>query len=269
MSQATEIPVQVIQLTDTHLFAEAESTLLGLSTDTSLNRVIDLVRQQHLPNMVVASGDLSHDASAEAYQRLAEYLSRLHAPVYCLPGNHDESNTLRTRLNDGLMRTCHKTVTENGWQMIFVDSTRADSEGGHISSQEIYQLKETLTNSPAQPTLVWLHHQPLPIGSKWLDKMAVDNGAELLSILEKHAQVQAVIWGHVHQQFDEQHKHIRLLSSPSTCIQFAPDSENFSIDPVPPGYRWLKLYRDGSFETGIERLTEIPGKIDMDNPGYS
>ncbi len=269
MPHSTELPVQVVQLTDTHLFADAADTLLGLNTDTSLTKVIDLVKLQHLPNIVVASGDLAHDGSEQAYKRLKDNFSRLHTPVYCLAGNHDENITLRAQLNDGQIRACHKMTTENGWQMVFVNSTIANSEAGHISKQERYQLNETLTNSPAQPTLVWLHHQPVPIGSRWLDKMAVDNGDAFLSVLEKHTQVRAVIWGHIHQQFEAEHKHFRLLASPSTCIQFEPGSEKFSIDPLPPGYRWLKLYKDGTFDTGIERLAEIPGEIDMENKGYS
>ena len=268
MAHATELPLQVVQLTDMHLFADTNTTLLGLNTDTSLAKVIGLVKQQHLPNIIVASGDLSHDGSPEAYQRLRESFTSLHAVAYCLPGNHDEGKALRSQLNDGQMRTCHKMVTENGWQMIFVDSTKAGSEGGHISEQELYQLNETLTNSPSHPTLVWLHHQPVLIGSRWLDSMAVDNADDFLAVLERHTQVRAVIWGHVHQQFDKIHKHFRLLASPSTCIQFQPFSEEFSIDPTPPGYRWLKLYKDGSLETGVELLAEIPGEIDLSSAGY-
>jgi Icc protein len=152
--------------------------------------------------------------------------------------------------------------------MIFVDSTMAGSEGGNISDNELYQLNETLTNSSSLPTLVWLHHQPVAIGAPWLDTMAVDNGEAFLSLLERHTQVRAVIWGHVHQEFDETHKDIRLLATPSTCLQFQPGSETFAIDLQPPGYRWLQLYKDGTFKTGVERLPEIPGAIDVDSKRY-
>ena len=85
MAHATEVPLQVVQLTDMHLFADTNATLLGLNTDTSLKKVISLVKQQHLPNIIVASGDLSHDGSTEAYQRLRESFAPLHAVAYCLP----------------------------------------------------------------------------------------------------------------------------------------------------------------------------------------
>jgi len=37
---------------------------------------------------------------------------------------------------------------------------------------------------------------------------------------------------------------------------------------VPPGYRWLELYPDGTFKTGVERLQMIPGEIDLGTRGY-
>ena len=42
----------------------------------------------------------------------------------------------------------------------------------------------------------------------------------------------------------------------------------FAIEEIPPGYRWFELYADGHFETGIERLPEIPGTIDLSARGY-
>ena len=80
--------------------------------------------------------------------------------------------------------------------------------------------------------------------------------------------MRAVIWGHVHQTFEQQRKGVRLLATPSTCVQFLPDSKEFAVDMVPPGYRWLELYPDGTLKTGVERLQMIPGEIDLGTRGY-
>jgi len=40
------------------------------------------------------------------------------------------------------------------------------------------------------------------------------------------------------------------------------------VDEIPPGYRWLELYPDGSLQTGIKRLANIPGRIDLSARGY-
>jgi Icc protein len=42
-----------------------------------------------------------------------------------------------------------------------------------------------------------------------------------------------------------------MLSTPSTCSQFLPNSDDFGMDDRPPGYRWLHLYADGAIDTDV------------------
>jgi Icc protein len=58
------------------------------------------------------------------------------------------------------------------------------------------------------------------------------------------------------------------MASPSTCIQFLPGSDGFAVDTTAPGYRWLSLHADGRIETGVQRLSEIPGTLDLASAGY-
>jgi len=264
---SNDIPVlRIAQITDTHLYADPDGRLLGLNTRVCLQQVVQLAARRH-PGIAVATGDLSHDASPQAYRLLQGCFSELQVPVYCLPGNHDEGAALRAALAGG---PCHSTgfLHTAGWQLVFVDSTVSGSDGGHIADSELQQLDSLLAQAAERPAVVWLHHQPVAIGSRWLDTMAVDNGAAFFQVIDRHPQVRAVVWGHVHQQFEQQRKQVALLASPSTCIQFLPGSEAFAIDPVPPGYRWLDLYSDGSVTTGVERLNTIPGRIDPAARGY-
>jgi len=267
MMQAPGSPLQIVQITDTHLYAQADGRLLGLDTSHSLREVIGLLRGRHDPELVVATGDLAHDGTVAAYARLREHLGAFEKPVYCLPGNHDESRVLDSELGQPPFHRCRSLLT-GGWQMVFLDSSVPGSDNGHLSARELAGLDQVLAAAPDRPALVWLHHQPLPVGSLWLDTMAVDNGDEFFAVIDRHPQVRAVVWGHVHQVFEQRRDDVRLLSAPSTCIQFTPRSEDFSIDLVPPGYRWFELHPDGRFETGVERLAEIPGEIDLSLRGY-
>ncbi|MNG26033.1 3',5'-cyclic adenosine monophosphate phosphodiesterase CpdA [compost metagenome] len=61
---------------------------------------------------------------------------------------------------------------------------------------------------------------------------------------------------------------MRLLASPSTCVQFAPGSEDFCVGNEAPGYRWLRLMRDGRVETGVSRVTGITFEVDYSVKGY-
>jgi Icc protein len=264
----TEPSIRVVQLTDNHLYADPQGTLLGVNTEQSMIEVMALARRHHWPaDLVLATGDLVHDGSPEGYRRLLEHLEALETPVYCLPGNHDEGEALTRILNRGPV--CWQDHLQLGtWQFCFLDSTVPGSEGGHLRASELGRLRENLAAHPGTHALVCLHHQPVTVGSAWLDTMAVDNGEEFLRLLEDFHQVKGVLWGHVHQDFVATHRGIQLLATPSTCVQFLPGSRDFAVDPTPPGYRWLELHADGRIETGVERLAELPPGLDKDSGGY-
>ena len=57
-------PLRIVQLSDCHLFADESGKLLGLNTQFSLDKVLELVRrEQPNPDLILATGDLSQDAS--------------------------------------------------------------------------------------------------------------------------------------------------------------------------------------------------------------
>ncbi len=260
-------PLRVVQITDTHLYSDPDGRLLGLNTRHSLEQVIDLVMKTRQPDLVVTSGDLTHDGSPQAYQHVQDCFRRIGVPVYCLPGNHDEVATFNTCMNSDPFLTVRSARIDN-WQMLFLDSTVTGSENGHLAKTELDALDKILASSPDSPALIWLHHQPVPMGSRWLDSMAVDNPQDLFEVADRYTQVRAILWGHVHQQFEQNRNGVQLLAAPSTCVQFQPGSEEFAVDLIPPGYRWLELFPDQSFRTGVERLQKIPGEIDQDARGY-
>ena len=260
--------INILQITDTHLFAGGDGCLLGLNTEQSLKAVIADARSRLMPaDMILATGDLVHEGTPAAYRRIFSHLASFGAPVYCLAGNHDEARTLRNTISGGLINyTAH--VHKGSWHIIFLDTSIPGSEGGHLSAAELESLERHLQADPDSHTLVCLHHQPVAMGSAWLDTMAVDNAVEFFAIIERHPQVRGILWGHVHQEFDSMHGNIRLMSTPSTCIQFLPGSEDFAVDSRAPGYRWLTLHENGRIESGVQRLAQVPGSVDLASAGY-
>ena len=106
----------------------------------------------------------------------------------------------------------------------------------------------------ARPTVIALHHPPFHVNSDWLDTSTLQNPEELFAVLERHSQVQLVLFGHIHQEFNHQRHGVHYLGTPSTSIQFEPQSSKFSLDHKYPGFRLLNLYADGTWETWIERV---------------
>ena len=106
----------------------------------------------------------------------------------------------------------------------------------------------------SEPTLIALHHPPCSIASDWMDRIKLQNPEELLAIIDQYPQVKLVVFGHIHQAFEEERREVSYLGSPSTCVQFIPKSVEFAIAQAQPGFRLLRLHNDGTFETSIERV---------------
>lgn len=263
--------LRVLQITDTHLYDDPEGDLLGVKTLHSLRDVIShFLGQGWRPDLVVATGDLAHDASPLGYQRLIEEFSRLKAPVYCLAGNHDEAAALADTLR-GDNISAPGLVDRGNWRFILLNTSVPGSEGGRLSETELQRLEQQLAETDKH-TLVCLHHQPIPVGCTWLDTMAVENGDALFEIIDRHANVSGLLWGHVHQIYDQvrhqAHNRVRLMASPSTCIQFAPRLVDFKLDAEPPGYRLLALQPDGQIFSEVMRIEGLPEGLDLASGGY-
>ena len=258
----------VLQLSDTHLYADPEGTLAGVNTHDTMLQTLDMALRTlpRKPDLLIATGDLVHDASTAGYDRLALSLLELEIPVYCLPGNHDDPGLLAERMTAMGVPGNRRVETEH-WRILLLDSTVAGREGGHLATAELAWL-EAQIQAADKHVLLCLHHQPFPVGSRWIDVMALDNGPALISLVRGHPQVKGVTWGHVHQAFERFEKGAYWLSAPSTCVQFAPGSDEFALDPVPPGCLVLALGADGEINRQLLRLDSLPGATELGLAGY-
>ncbi len=263
--------VSVVQITDCHLHQDPEAGLYGLNSRLGLEQVVALAAQ-HSPQRVLLTGDIVHDETRLGYEALPSLVAPLKAPVACIPGNHDDYELMsRVLASAGLVdqqASCGKSVLLPHWQIVLLNSQVEGEVGGALSEGELDFLRGKLNEYPKHHTIVCMHHHPVAIGSRWLDRIGLANSNELFEILDQYPQVKAVVWGHVHQNFDEQRDGRRLLACPSTCIQFTPGADDFELDALTPGYRWFRLYDGGELETGVERLTSMPGRLNTEASGY-
>ncbi|MCY1349703.1 3',5'-cyclic adenosine monophosphate phosphodiesterase CpdA [compost metagenome] len=259
--------VLLVQLTDSHLFAEADGKLLGLATQDSLQRVIDRVREeQSRIDLILATGDLSQDGSAASYRRFEQLIGALDAPARWTAGNHDDVATMRAVCAGS--PHLEPVLDLGAWRIVLLDSAVPGAVLGHLEDDQLQLLERALAEAPQRHTLICFHHHPVPIGCTWMDPIGLRNAAALFAVTDRFPQVRALLWGHVHQDFDRQRGAVRLLASPSTCVQFAPGSEEFQVGSEAPGYRWLRLHADGRIDTGVSRVTGIDFEIDYSVKGY-
>ena len=249
--------VRLLQITDCHIFATADERLQGLNTRHSFELVSDsaLDKIENL-DLLLATGDLSQDESADAYRYLAERFERFDVPVFWLPGNHDDIDTMREHLTGKQIYPARRVLVGD-WQLVLLDSTIKGQVHGRVSEQQLDFLDRALDEYPDRHALVSVHHQALDCGSEWLDAKGLKDSDQFRNRLEQHANIRAVLWGHVHQETHRSIGDIEWMSTPSSCIQFKPNSKEFSVGPETPGYRQLDLYPDGSVETVVHRLQAV------------
>lgn len=249
---STHDAIKILHVTDPHLHADPATELYGVQTDRSFRAVIDraLGDEGWRPDAVLATGDLVEDRSRQGYERFREIMHPHDLPVLCLPGNHDDPDRMSQILNADQLSYC-ATRDIGAWRFIMLNSHIAGDEGGRLAATELDRLDADLSEAKGQHTLVCVHHQPIDMGSTWIDGYGLRNASDMLSILNRHAQVQGVLWGHVHQASDGLLRGLRMLSTPSTCAQFTPGTETCVMDVRPPGFRRLNLKADGGIDTEI------------------
>jgi len=243
------------QFSDTHLSADEAAQLYGINCLSSLRRVFAMAMTAggHA-ELALFTGDLVHDGSAEGYQRLATEIETLGVSACCLPGNHDDPAMMRKVLATANV-SCDPDIIIGGWLIVMLDTTVAGSDSGWLSERELSRLVALLDRHPDKHVLLALHHPPLPTRMAWLDQgVTLDNPERLREIVECHENIRGVIWGHAHQAYYELRDGCAWAACPSTMAQFKPGVDEFTLDTLTAGFRYLDLYDDGSIVTDVIRL---------------
>lgn len=264
--------VQLVQITDPHLFASCDTQLLGVNTAQSLQAVVNTISEFNLAlDLILATGDISQDYSGESYRNFIENISSLKLPCHYLPGNHDDPRLMHLHMQ-GERVFGERRIIAGNWQLVLLDSTVRGKPGGYISTEEMELIQFAATERPELHMLLVMHHNPIKVGCTWLDQHWMNNGEQFIKQVEKFPQVKGFLWGHVHQTIDELYQGlngpIQFMATPSTSIQFKPKTPYFCLDTTQPGFRLIELLPDGTMLTQVHRVKGELFSPDSDAQGY-
>lgn len=261
--------VQLVQITDTHLFDDSEGTLLSVNTEQSFRAVVeDVLSKKMAFDAIIATGDISQDHTAASYEKFITGIQPLDKPCFWLPGNHDYKPSMGSVLPSKQIQDTTHFLAGSHWQVILLDSQVTGLPHGYLEQEQLDYLDAKLAEYPERHSLVLLHHNPVPIGSAWLDQHRLQKAVEFWGVLGRHNNVRTVLCGHVHQEFDVQHHGVQVMATPSTCIQFKANNDEFALDDLSPGWRHLTLHADGSIDSKVYRLADGSFVPDFDAEGY-
>jgi 3',5'-cyclic-AMP phosphodiesterase len=260
--------VRLIQITDCHLGPQQSETLLGLNTDQSLEDVLQLIQQgESRFDHLLCTGDVASAGHQDCYHRFAQSVRRYFSqPLSWLAGNHDSAEIMSAQQD--ALNIQGRLVTMGEWLLVLLDSSVPGHVYGQLAAGELDYLEHTLMNNPNKHVIIALHHQPVVVGSAWIDQYVIRNADALFQLVDAYTNVKIISCGHVHQEYYALRNGVTLLATPSTCVQFKPLCDDFTVDTKMPGYRWFELNDDGSFATGIARVTNKQYVIDYKSAGY-
>jgi 3',5'-cyclic AMP phosphodiesterase CpdA len=158
------------------------------------------------PELVVASGDLTHRGRREQHERAARFLGSLGAPVLAVPGNHDLPYTFPARFTSPWLeferqwQTTEPTYSADGLHVVGLNSARPyRHQGGALRASQLHDAAERLQAAPEHAYRVAvLHHHML--GAPWRAsrKRPVSRRNHVLRSLVA-AGADLILAGHIHQ----------------------------------------------------------------------
>lgn len=194
----------VVQISDTHLSAAAPQRMADLE---QCIRVINALPTK--PDLVVHTGDISHDGLLEEYHSARELLDELQAPYHVMAGNRDDRATLQS-----VFCAEQTPLPQEGWiqysleqypvRLLMVDTVCDHSNKGELCSERLSHLEAMLSVDTTKPTALFLHHTPfeatgIPDPYQFENWHEVDKLAELLS---QYDNLIGMYCGHVHRFID-------------------------------------------------------------------
>ena len=250
--------MRIVQLSDTHLFADPEARMFGVPTRETFRAVLeDVGRLEGGFNHLVLTGDLAQENSLATYRALGEQLGEWRPRCRLVPGNHDDREAIREAFADLVPDAGPVTFSfrAGAWRIIGLDTLLPGDDGGRLDPDQIAWLTGQLAADADAHTLIFLHHPPAPIGVAWLDAVALAAPDALVDLVRRSPQVEVLCCGHVHQEFEGRIGATALYATSSTAFQFLRDDDE-QVDPLPPGYRVLEL--DGPrWSTRVVRLPDL------------
>jgi len=238
----------ICQLSDMH-FIDSDKKLNGqVNTKQQFIKAINFCNSlDPQPDIFIMSGDLIHD-NPNFYDKFIELSNKLQKPYYLMIGNHDHRNRLTKIISNKKLVDKYGyinfSIDEFPIRIIAIDTVIDKTNGGEISSTTFYWLKNELDRDLKKPTIIFMHHPPINIGSIVFDNIKCINGSKFLQLTSNYKNIIKIIFGHIHCKFKKNFLNQELMSCPSSAFQIfikAKTTENLKYDNQ--GY--IQLYNWG------------------------
>jgi 3',5'-cyclic AMP phosphodiesterase CpdA len=217
------VTARFLHVSDLHVGAHED-----LEAESALARLVEEVE----PQLVVASGDLSHRGRREQLERAAALLRSLGPPVLAVPGNHDLPYTPARFVRpwaqfEGVWETTEPVATLPGLHVAGLNSARPfRHQGGAVGSAQLERATARFAEAePGALRVAVLHHHLANSPWRAAHKRPLSRRRSVLHALVQ-ANVDLIVSGHIHQgAVNERHE-----------FEVVEDGSRTTVLAVAPGF---------------------------------
>ena len=229
-----------VQITDPHLGSLTDGTWNNRFLCTMMPDVMRCLRRDLAklePEFILATGDLASQPTRDAVFAARDFMDWLGYPYFPMGGNHDfvveksrewfreayqahlPSDSIHYSFDH---KNLHFSVLDPYWkwtdgslhefpETVLNDVMHTKDGRPHwaVPPEQLAWLDEDLSRNADRPTLVACHYPAIKIPERvarpgLMDSGELDNGDEVVAVLQRHPQVRAIFSGHFHMHIVEQ-----------------------------------------------------------------
>ena len=227
---------RILWLSDLHF--EHQDKVLGHDPVARLIAAINFINQHYTDaTLCLISGDMVETATVANYTAVKALLDTLTMPWHPMTGNHDDRALFLDHLplpDTAMPGFAQYTVDVPNLRLICLDSLKPGTASGMLCTDRLQWLRGTLEANPDLPSAVFLHHPPVSLGLPMLDPDRLENGNDLLDLLNSFPTVRYLFFGHVHRPVIGQINHLPYASIRSVLYQAPPPAPAWDWDRFRP-----------------------------------
>jgi 3',5'-cyclic AMP phosphodiesterase CpdA len=204
------VPTRILHVSDLHT---------GKRDDPAVEHALTRLVARAQPELIVASGDLTHRGRRDQHERTARLLRSFELPVLAVPGNHDIPYSFPARFTstfrefERIWGTTQPVLRSDDVLIVGLNSVRPwrQQSGGLKRSQLDWAARELATAADGALRVAVLHHHL--IGAPWRShKKPVARRSVVLSALFD-AGAELILAGHVHQSAVSERREFEIVAA--------------------------------------------------------
>jgi len=191
--------MRIIQISDSHIDLDTPGRI------EDLKNCIASVNTEK-PDIVIHTGDISHNNLEAEYSAARDVLDTLDAPYYVLAGNKDTRSALRHAFHDHDYLSQHNDFIQysiglHKARLIMLDTVKEGTSKGELCEQRLSDLNKMLEGNNDMPVVIFMHHSPYVV-EEIPDPRQFHNWQQveaLETLLSAHSNIVQIYCGHVHR----------------------------------------------------------------------